>query len=117
MPEIHPDHRPLAPGEREAMLRSLISSWALSGIVVDREVAEKSLDAALRRPLPDLDTQDELNRLERQRRITTRALWWHKRENEMLRGTVRLLLAVLRAGNRTPRKPPAPADREQESDT
>lgn len=45
---------PLAPGEREAMLQSLITSWAIEGIHVPREIAEHALDEALRQPLPDI---------------------------------------------------------------
>ena len=45
---------PISAEEREAMLQSLITSWAIEGIHVPHEVAENALDAALRKPLPTI---------------------------------------------------------------
>ncbi|MGI8857660.1 MAG: type II toxin-antitoxin system antitoxin SocA domain-containing protein [Thermomicrobiales bacterium] len=45
---------PLRPGEREHILRSLVSSWAIEGIDVPPDTAERALDRALRKPLPDI---------------------------------------------------------------
>lgn len=45
---------PLAPGEREAMLQHVITSWAISDIHVPREMAERALDEVLSQPLPDI---------------------------------------------------------------
>jgi len=42
------------PEERDALIRSVISSEALSGIHVPREVAERALGKALEGPLPEI---------------------------------------------------------------
>ncbi len=46
---------PLAPGEREAMLQSVITSQAIEGVHISYEVAERLLDEVLREPLPHID--------------------------------------------------------------
>ncbi len=41
---MNDDHRILGPSEREAIIESLISSQALAGITVPREMAERLFD-------------------------------------------------------------------------
>ena len=55
---LTPDERPLTPVEREAIHRSVISSEALSGVVVPREVAERALDKVMREPLLDIGGEE-----------------------------------------------------------
>jgi hypothetical protein len=43
--------KPLSPGKRESLLRSMISSQALEGVYVSYEEAERALDEALSMPL------------------------------------------------------------------
>lgn len=40
--------------EREAMIQSLTTSWAIEGIHVSRDVAERAIEEALNLPLPDV---------------------------------------------------------------
>ncbi|HEV8639406.1 MAG TPA: hypothetical protein VG370_34795 [Chloroflexota bacterium] len=44
----------LTPGERDALIRSVISSEALAGVVVPRELLERLLDKVLAEPLPGI---------------------------------------------------------------
>lgn len=45
---------PVSAEEREAIMQSIITSWAIEGIHVPREVAERALDEALSLPLLDI---------------------------------------------------------------
>lgn len=46
--------RPITGLDREYMIRSMISSQALSGLHVTKEEAEKALDKVMNEPLPDI---------------------------------------------------------------
>lgn len=51
----------MTPAERESIIQSVISSQALSGVHVTREMAEAAFERAFRRPLPDIGGIAALN--------------------------------------------------------
>jgi FKBP-type peptidyl-prolyl cis-trans isomerase (trigger factor) len=46
--------RSLTRAEKDALIRSMISSMQLEGIEISREVADRALERALRRPVPEI---------------------------------------------------------------
>jgi hypothetical protein len=46
--------RSLTRAEKDALIRSMISSMQLEGIEISREVADRALERARRRPVPEI---------------------------------------------------------------
>jgi hypothetical protein len=45
--------QPMSLAEKEALIRSMIASMRLEGIEISRAVAERAIERALKRPVPE----------------------------------------------------------------